>query len=353
MEINKTLIQEMEFHTVVVGTGAAGFNAASRLKQYGVNDIAIIVEQVNAGTSRNTGSDKQTYYKLSLAGKDEDSVLNLAEDLFAGQCVDGDVALCEAALSTLSFYRLVELGVPFPCTEFGEYVGYKTDHDRGRRATSVGPYTSKIMTQQIEKDVRSKQIQILDRLQVIHIMVEENEVCGVLCLDLKSKDELHYVIIWCQNIVYATGGPAGMYHDSVYPESQLGSSGIAFAAGVRGKNLTEWQFGMASLQPRWNVSGTYMQVLPRLVSTDSDGTDEREFLLDYFDSKEEMLSLLFLKGYQWPFDTNKIFGGSSIIDLLVYQETIIKKRRVFSTTGKILEIRRLYLRNYHQRLMSI
>ena len=112
-------------------------------------------------------------------------MLNLAEDLFAGQCVDGDVALCEAALSTLSFYRLVELGVPFPCTEFGEYVGYKTDHDRGRRATSVGPYTSKIMTQQLEKDVRSRQIEILDRLQVIHIMVEENEVCGVLCLDLK------------------------------------------------------------------------------------------------------------------------------------------------------------------------
>ena len=68
MEIKKTLIQEMEFHTVVVGTGAAGLNAASRLKQYGVNDIAIIAEQVNAGTSRNTGSDKQTYYKLSLAG---------------------------------------------------------------------------------------------------------------------------------------------------------------------------------------------------------------------------------------------------------------------------------------------
>lgn len=329
MRMKKALIQEMEFHTVVVGTGAAGFNAASRLKQFGVADVAIISENVNAGTSRNTGSDKQTYYKLSLAGNDADSVLNLAEDLFAGQCVDGDVALCEAALSTLSFYRLVELGVPFPCTEFGEYVGYKTDHDRGRRATSVGPYTSKIMTQQLEKDVRDKEIKILDRLFVIHILTQEDEVCGVLCLDLENKEELKFVIVWCQNIVYATGGPAGMYHDSVYPESQLGSSGIAFAAGVKGKNLTEWQFGMASTKPRWNVSGTYMQVLPRVISTDLNGDDENEFLLDYFDSKEEMLSLLFLKGYQWPFDTNKIFGGSSIIDLLVYQETILKNRRVF------------------------
>ena len=39
--------------------------------------------------------------------------------------------------------------------------------------------------------------------------------------------------------------------------------------------------------------------------------------------------MVFLKGYQWPFDVNKIFGGSSVIDLLVYQETVLKKRRVF------------------------
>lgn len=120
-----------------------------------------------------------------------------------------------------------------------------------------------------------------------------------------------------------------MYHDSVYPVSQLGSSGIAFAAGVVGKNLTEWQFGIASLKPRWNVSGTYMQVIPRFVSTDKDGSDEKEFLTEYFEKPEEMLSMIFLKGYQWPFDTNKIEGGSSIIDLLVYQETILKGRRVF------------------------
>lgn len=113
-----------------------------------------------------------------------------------------------------------------------------------------------------------------------------------------------------------------MYHDSVYSASQLGGSGLAFEAGAKGKNLTEWQFDLASLRPRWNVSGTYMQVLPRFVSTVPDGGDEREFLLDYFSDTAEMLSLVFLKGVQWPFDTNKIFGGSSLIDLLVYQETI-------------------------------
>lgn len=322
-------IRELWIQNVVIGSGAAGFQAASRLAQFGENDVAVITEQVNAGTSRNTGSDKQTYYKLSLAGSDEDSIRNLAEDLFAGQCVDGDLALCEAALSVQCFYRLVELGVPFPNNEFGEYVGYKTDHDRGRRATSAGPYTSKMMTECLEKEVREKNIPILDQMQVIRLLVNDGAVHGILCLDKRKTAESRFVIVWCEHVIYATGGPAGIYQDSVYPVSQIGGSGIAFEAGVVGKNLTEWQFGMASLNPRWNVSGTYMQVLPRVVSTDMDGNDEKEFLTEYFESQEEMLSMTFLKGYQWPFDVNKIFVGSSVIDLLIYQERVLKNRRVF------------------------
>ncbi len=322
-------IRELKIENIVIGTGAAGFQAALRLYQNGERDLAILAEDVNAGTSRNTGSDKQTYYKLSLASGDLDSVRTMAEDLFASQCVDGDQALCEAALSSRSFFRLTELGVPFPCTEYGEFMGYKTDHDRGRRATSAGPYTSKLMTECLERSVKEKNIRIMDQMQVIRLLVKNREIYGVLCLDKSEKEEAGYLLIWCRNVILATGGPAGMYHDSVYPVSQLGGSGLAFEAGAAGKNLTEWQFGLASLHPRWNVSGTYMQVLPRFVSTDGDGGDQREFLMDYFETEEEMLSMVFLKGYQWPFDVNKIFGGSSVIDLLVYQETILKGRKVY------------------------
>ena len=90
-------------NTVVVGTGAAGFNAADCLWDNGQQDIAIVTEGVNMGTSRNTGSDKQTYYKISLSGGDPDSVMDMAKVYFSGQCVDGDHALCEAALSAQSF----------------------------------------------------------------------------------------------------------------------------------------------------------------------------------------------------------------------------------------------------------
>ena len=60
-------------------------------------------------------------------------------------------------------------------------------------------------------------------------------------------------------------------------------------------NLTESQYGLASTKFRWNVSGTYMQVVPRIYSTDAAGGDEREFLTDYFPDMPSMATNIFLK----------------------------------------------------------
>ena len=272
-------------NTVIVGSGAAGFNAACRLWQYGQHDILLISENLYAGTSRNTGSDKQTYYKLTLSGDTNDSVYEMAQTLFDGKCMDGDIALCEAAYSVPCFMRLCELGVEFPVNRYGEYIGYKTDHDPKNRATSVGPYTSKRMTEALQKQFEEYSIPFRNKLQVIKIIADDKKVYGLVCLDLsKSEEKKKYVVIEAENVVYATGGPAGIYANKVYPASQHGSSGLAFEAGVKGKNLTEWQFGLASVKPRWNVSGTYMQVLPKVLSTDKDFNDSKEFLLDYFET---------------------------------------------------------------------
>ena len=316
-------------NTAVVGSGAAGFNAADRLWQLGQHDIVLVTENRAGGTSRNTGSDKQTYYKLTLSGGEPDSVREMADTLFAGRCVDGDLALCEAALSSQCFLKLVELGVPFPRNRYGEYIGYKTDHDPRRRATSVGPHTSKQMTECLEAAVQAKGVPMLDKTQVIKILTNGGTVCGLLCLNVTAQNDAdRFVLIRCKNVIWATGGPAGMYADSVYPFSQYGATGLALEAGAKGKNLTEWQYGLASVAPRWNVSGTYMQVLPRVYSAAADGSDEREFLMDFFTDAHDMLSKLFLKGYQWPFDVRKVAGGSSIIDILVYLETC-KGRKVY------------------------
>jgi len=313
------------FQTIIVGSGAAAFNAANILHEKGQTNIAIVTEALNSGTSRNTGSDKQTFYKQSTSG-DADSPYNMAKTLFDGGGMHGDIALIEAALSHSNFYNLARIGVPFPTDKYGQHIGYKTDHDPFRRASSAGPYTSKYMTECLQKQVEDKGVAIFDGHQVISILQDEGEVIGLLCL----TDADDFVAFNCTNIIYCTGGPACVYDKSVFPPSQFGGTGVALAAGVAGINLGEWQYGLASTKFRWNVSGTYQQVLPRYVSTDQNMNDEQDFLCDYYPSTGKMNDAVFLKGYQWPFDPRKIADfGSSAIDILVYIETQIKGRRVF------------------------
>lgn len=323
-------VQVITVQTAVVGSGAAGLNAASRLFAFGQRDVVLVTEGMGRGTSRNTGSDKQTYYKLTLAGEEADSVQAMAETLFSGGCVDGEHALAEAAGSVRCFLRLVELGVPFPDGPYGEYVGYRTDHDPRRRATSAGPLTSKLMTEALEREVRELGVPILDGYQAVRILTVGGEAAGLLCLNCKSPQSAksRWLLVNCRSLIWATGGPAGMYWDSVYPAGHWGSTGAALEAGAAGQNLTEWQFGLASVSPRWNVSGTYMQALPRFLSTAPDGSDPKEFLLDYFGDPASMCNHIFRKGYEWPFDAAKVCSGSSILDVLVFLETKGKGRRV-------------------------
>ncbi|MBN2005041.1 MAG: FAD-binding protein, partial [Anaerolineae bacterium] len=155
---------------------------------------------------------------------------------------------------------------------------------------------------------------------------------GALALDAEDNLEAYAA----ENVIFAVGGPGGLYKTSVYPDVHTGAIGLALMAGAKAQSLPESQYGLASTKFRWNVSGTYMQVIPRFISTEAVGTDlavrssdPKEFMPPYFDSVGEMNSMVFLKGYQWPFDWRKVRGGSSIVDILVYIETVLRGRRVF------------------------
>ncbi len=331
--IDKFNIRYFSINTLVIGSGAASLNAALSLHALGQKDILIATSKWKGGTSHNAGSDKQTYYKLSIAGARSDSVMDMAKDLFNGRCMHGDIALCEAQGSVRAFMNLVILGVPFPHDKFGTYPGYKTDNDPHARATSAGPYTSRMMFNSLAQQVKQRKIQILDNHQVIALLTDEGrlKVTGALAINVKEREPHNsFVLINSVNIILGTGGPAGIYESSVYPASQAGSTGMAFKAGAAAQNLTESQFGIASIKFRWNLSGSYQQVIPRYISTDADGNDEKEFLNGYFPDYTALTKGIFLKGYQWPFDPRKISNhGSSLIDLLVFRETAVKGRRVY------------------------
>ena len=320
-------------HTLVIGSGAAGLCAAVRLHALGVTDVLICSEGLRMGTSINTGSDKQTYYKLGMYGAEPDSPALMARDLFAGGAVHGDLALIEAAVSQQAFSHLASLGVPFPHDEFGQFIGYKTDHDPKRRATSCGPYTSRDMCLRLIDAVKTRGIPVLEDRVVFRLITaqegSEKRCIGAALVNRKAENISDCIeFIRAENVVFATGGPGGLYARSVYPVVHTGGIGVALEAGAAAHNLPESQFGLASLKFRWNVSGSYMQVLPRFVSTDANGGDEREFLREYFDDVRALEDAVFLKGYQWPFAAVHV-PGSSLVDLMVYVETELRGRRVW------------------------
>jgi succinate dehydrogenase/fumarate reductase flavoprotein subunit len=331
------------YNSLIVGSGAAGMNCAVHLYEFmthkGVEDasdrIAVITRGIRMGASRMSGSDKQTYYKMGTSAEVADSAESFAASLTAGGCCHEDLALIEGIGSLREFYHLARAGVPFPHDPMGSYIGYKTDHDPYQRATSAGPKTSKFMSECLQREAENYGIKIHDRQEVAELLTigdgSEKRIVGVACLDTStlSDGDFEINVFLCANLILAAGGPGELYETTVYPKGQIGIHGLAFKAGLAGENLTESQFGLASTRFRWNVSGTYMQVIPRIFSTDADGNDEREFLTDFFPSMSTMATDIFLKGYQWPFDPQRIENHqSSLVDVLVFNETQ-KGRRVF------------------------
>ncbi|MEX2684510.1 MAG: FAD-binding protein [Candidatus Sigynarchaeota archaeon] len=332
----------------VIGSGAAGLNAAIHIAEEGVDpaSIVIITDEWGGGTSYNAGSDKQTYYKLSISGAGTDSPLEMARDLFIGGSMHGDIALVEAAGSIEEFFHLVRLGVAFPRNEFGIYPGYQTDNDTRQRGTSAGPYTSRDMVEALAREVARLGIGILDQHFAMKILVEsmglENRAAGIACLDMSgskgqkqaitSLKDVHVVIVRAPAIVLATGGPANIYEASVYPIRQRCAHGLGIEAGAAMQNLAFMQYGIASKKFRWNLSGSFQQVIPAYwVEGDMPG-ERIELLHGWLPSTSDAAFQTFLKGYHWPFNPAKCDKAarnhSSIVDLAVYDAVVQRGKKV-------------------------
>ncbi len=321
---------------VVVGSGGAALNAAVQCRRRGVGDVAIVTERMGGGATANAGSDKQTYYRVDPSATGGDGVREMARELHGCGCMHGDVALVESALSLPSFHHLALLGVPFPHDRYGSYTGFKTDHDARSRGTSAGPRTSQFMYRSLRDEAERLGIPVFDGMKVIALITGtvrgETAATGCIAIERGAEDNpgLGLCAFIAPFVIYGTGGPAGLYRDSAYPDRQTGSLGPAILAGAVMQNLSESQFGIASVKVPWNLSGSYQQVLPRYYSCGKDGGEEREFLADFFPDAETMLRAQFLKGYQWPFDARRVRdNGSSLVDLLVYHETVLRGRKVY------------------------
>lgn len=333
--VDETALPLYRCGCLIVGSGAAGFRASVEAKRRGV-DVAIISQSAWGGTSACSGSDKQTLHTANTADLG-DNFKDMARSIRSGGAMDEDTAYVEAVGSTRAMASLQFLGLPLPQDELGGTLRYQTDHDEVGRATSCGPRTSRLMVKVLAEEAIRLDVPIFNHTTAVRIMTEgqgdEKRVAGLLAVRPKAKSDSNpygFVVFQFAAIVIAAGGPGELYRDSVFPNGCFGTLGLALETGLELTNITESQFGIGTRREGfpWNLSGTYVQVIPHIYSLDADGT-EHHFLAGYYRTTQELASNVFRKGYQWPFHATRMLDfQSSLIDLAIFEENQ-KGRRVF------------------------
>jgi succinate dehydrogenase/fumarate reductase flavoprotein subunit len=313
---------------LVLGSGAAGLRAAVELKRRDV-DVMVATQSAFGGTSACSGSDKQTLHTANGAGRGDD-FRAMADALGAGGAMDEDTAYVEAVGSLRALSSLQFMGLPIPQDRYGGVLRYQTDHDEAGRATSCGPRTSRLMVQALAREAVRLNVPAFNQTTGVRLLIDSGagrtRAAGVLAIRprYRTKDNpLGLAAFLADAVVIAAGGPGELYRDSVYPRHCFGTLGLALEAGVEAVNLTESQFGIGTSRDQfpWNLSGTYVQCMPCIISRDAQGR-ERNFLADYYRTTRELASNIFRKGYQWPFHAERMLDfGSSLLDLAVFRET--------------------------------
>lgn len=323
------------YGALVIGSGAAGLRAAAEMKRRDV-DVTIISQSAWGGTSACSGSDKQTLHTANT--KDQgDNFQSMAAAIRGGGAMDEDTAYIEAVGSVRAMASLQYLGLPLPQDALGGTLRYQTDHDEVGRATSCGPRTSRLMVKVLAEEVLRLGVPFFNQTTAVKILTKGQganvSIVGVLTIRPKIRTETNpygLAVFQCNALVFAAGGPGELYRDSVFPNGCFGTLGLALETGLELVNITESQFGISTRREGfpWNLSGTYVQVIPHVYSLDGAGK-EHHFLSEYYRTTQEMASNIFRKGYQWPFHASRMLNfESSLLDLAVFRESQ-KGRRVF------------------------
>lgn len=327
--VNGTEIPLYRCGALVLGSGAAGLRATVELKRRNV-DVLTTTSHLFGGTSACSGSDKQTLHTACTNNRGDDFI-KMARDISAGGCMDIDTAYVESVGSIYALSSLIYLGLPLPHDLFGAALRYKTDHDEAGRATSCGPLSSRLMTRVLCEEAIKLGAPFLTGCTGVRILTGSGQAKGLVVVMPEDKTNTYGLgLVLFDKLVLAAGGPGELYRDSVYPRGCFGALGMAIEAGAKAVNLTETQFGIGTSRDGfpWNLSGSYVQVMPYIYSVDAGG-QEHNFLAGYYRTTRELASNIFRKGYQWPFHAQRLLDyGSSLIDLAIYIESS-RGNRVF------------------------
>lgn len=235
-------MRQLEFDTIVIGSGLAGLAAAWHASRFG--SVAIVTKS-ELDTSNSWFA--QGGIAAVTAG-DDSPAIHLEDTLVAGRGLcDYDAVEVLVTEGRERVRELIDMGMPFDLDERGEILlGLEGGHSRRRILHAGGDATGRELTRfLLHKVVENKKIHPFEFTAVVRLLGSGECIYGVQGLDFFTGEN---IIFRGKAVIMASGGLSRIYSRSTNPHTATGD-GIALAwdAGARIADLEFIQFHPSAL----------------------------------------------------------------------------------------------------------
>jgi len=319
-------VERRRTDVLIIGGGGAALRAAieahDRLGGQGYRVTLVTKGELGkSGVTATACSDRMAFHATLPYTEPggEDNWRYHADDIYriGGYVSDANLAGILARNSAEAFFFLETLGVPFVKRPDGKADQFVTDGSKYARACYTGPYTANHIEQALLRELRRRDVEVVEEMMIVDLLVSNGEVCGAVGVyETPGADGIwRSVIFETPSIVLATGGGGEIFQVSAFPEGMSGDGyAMAFRAGAELVNMEFLQIGLCSVKTKLACSGSMMRAVPRFLNRDGE-----EFLMRYFPDKspQEVYNIVFDKGASWP----AMYGEPSVrIDIAVSYE---------------------------------
>lgn len=230
---------------LIIGSGGAGLSAALEAKENGSN---VLVASKTYPTHSQT-CQAQGGINAVLKSTKDDSFEKYIEDTHRASHNLGDIDnikyFCEESENTIIW--LSSIGVPFSKDINNNIAQRKFGGTKAKRTCYSSDYTGLKILHTLYDQCIKNEIKFLNEYFLLKLIVEENIAKGAIFLDMVSGE---IVQIEAKTIILATGGYAGVYHQSTTNSYASTGDGISAAikAGATVSNMEFIQFHPTSLE---------------------------------------------------------------------------------------------------------
>ena len=236
----------LEFDVIVVGGGVAGMRAA--LAASASAEVVLISKDhpVRSGSASSGGG-----VNAPLDASDDPETF-AADTVRAGDFLsEGDAVetLCSDAASAV--IEMENNGVAFDRDPSGRLALRRLGGTSRSRAAYGADWTGVLLAQTLWAELVKAGVTVLDEWYVTRLVVQDEEVLGVVATDLRSG-ELHAV--GARAVILATGGAAGLYEINTSPVTNTADGlALAYREGLPLRDMEFVQFNPTGLYTSQNA----------------------------------------------------------------------------------------------------